>query len=183
MTTPPTDPPPLIRPFPTVGSLMAVAHRELDIAANGPPEKVRELGDPRLLPRPWDPASCWAPLLREEVWDWLDAVVTWLNHEYVWDVADAVPSCWPHHPHLVHEIVVLADQRRNAQAALTSDALEDWHRYSLPHFIERMRTRIRNHCEDGHQPWPAKGRHTRHLTDNSRRDRNDAFAGDVRSAK
>lgn len=32
----------------------------------------------------------------------------------------------------VHEIAVLADQRRRAGYALTSDATERWHRYNLP---------------------------------------------------
>jgi hypothetical protein len=39
------------------------------------------------------------------------------------DVADVIPLCWPQHPHLVHEIAVLADQRRRAGPGLTSDAL------------------------------------------------------------
>jgi hypothetical protein len=64
-------------------------------------------------------------------------------------------------PHLVHEIVVLADQRRRAGHALTRDVLEEWHRYSLPAFIERMGSRLRGHCEDGYQPWPAQGRYAR----------------------
>jgi hypothetical protein len=46
----------------------------------------------------------------------LEALVTWLNHEYVWDVANVIPPCWPH-PHLVHEIAVLADQRHRAGQA------------------------------------------------------------------
>jgi hypothetical protein len=79
----------------------------------------------------------------------------------------------------VHEIAVLADQRRRAGYAFTSDALEEWHRYSLPAFTERMKSRLRNHCEDGHQAWPAKGRHTRHVTDSSLRTREESFAADV----
>jgi hypothetical protein len=94
--------------------------------------------------------------------------VTWLNHEYVWDVADVIPPCWPQHPHLVHEIAVLADQRRRAGQALTSEALEDWHRYRLPSFTERMRTRLRYHGQENHQSWPAKGRYTRHIGEASR---------------
>lgn len=43
------------------------------------------LGDPALLPRPWDPATCQDPLLRQEVWDWLEEFVVWFNREYVWD--------------------------------------------------------------------------------------------------
>jgi hypothetical protein len=87
------------------------------------------------------------------------------------------------HPHLVHEIAVLADQRRRAGHAFTSDALEEWHRYSLPAFTERMKTRLRNHCEDGHQAWPAKGRHTRHTADTVRRTREEHYARDVGSLR
>ena len=43
------------------------------------------LGDPALLQRPWDPATCQDPLLRQEVWDWLEEFVVWFNREYVWD--------------------------------------------------------------------------------------------------
>jgi hypothetical protein len=160
---------------------MSLAYRELDLAANGTQEQIHVLGDPRHLPRPWDPATCRAPLLREEVWTWLDAVVTWLNHEYTWDVHGTVPSCWPRHPHLVHEVAVLADQRRAADGALTSEALEDWHRYSLPYFTERLLLRVKDHCEEGHQPSPSKGRHTRHLSEGSRRGRDDAYMEDLRS--
>ena len=63
--------------------------------------------------------------------------LTWSNHEYVWDVADIIPPCSPQFPHLVHEIAVLADQRHRAGQAVTSEALEEWHRYSLPSFTER----------------------------------------------
>ena len=73
-------------------------------------------------------------------------VVDWLISEYVWEAADTIPACWPQHPHLVHEIAVLADQRRRAGHALTSDALEEWHRYSLPAFTERVKSRLRNHA-------------------------------------
>ena len=69
----------------------------------------------------------------------MDAVVDWLITEYVWEATDTIPACWPQHPHLVHEIAVLADQRYRAGHAFTSDALEEWHRYSLPAFTERMK--------------------------------------------
>ena len=173
----------LVRPFPTVGPLIRLAYRELDIAATGTPEQAHVLGDPRLLPRPWDPATCLSVALRTEVWAWLDAVVTWLNHEYTWDVTGTIPSCWPHHPHLVHEIAVLADQRRNAGQALTSDLLEDWHRYNLPSFTDRLHARLRTHCENGHQTWPAKGRHARHNADLNQHDRRDAFRIDIAAAR
>ena len=67
------------------------------------------------------------------------------------------PACRPQHPHFVDEIAVFADQHQRAGQALTSEALEEWHRYSLPSFTERMRTRLRNHCQEDHQSWPAKG--------------------------
>ena len=132
-----------------------------------------------MLPRPWEPATCRTPQLRQQLWSWLDAVVAWLVTEYVWEATDTIPACWPQHPHLVHEIAVLADQRRRAGYAFTSDALEEWHRHSLPAFTARMKARLRNHCEDGHQAWPAKGRHTRHAAEANRRAREDRFAADV----
>ena len=173
----------LVKPFPGVGRLMRVADRELDIAATGTPEQAHVLGDPRLLPRPWEPATCVSAALRAEVWAWLDAVVFWLNREYTWDVNGTIPSCWPHHPHQVHEIAVLADQRRTAGQALSSDLLEDWHRYSLPSFTDRMHARLRTHCEDGHQTWPAKGRHARHNAEPAHDERDNAFEADTAAAR
>lgn len=109
--------------------------------------------------------------------------MTWLNHEYVWDPDAMVPSCWPSHPHLVHEIAVLADLRRRAGLALTADALEEWHRYALPAFTDRMRGRLRQHCQDGgHQGWPALGRQTRHLAAEQMRDRESAYRADANAA-
>ena len=61
--------------------------------------------------------------------------------------------------------------------------MEEWHRYSLPAFTERMRSRLRNHCEDGHQPWLAKGRQTRHTAETSRRTREEHYATDVGSLR
>ena len=123
------------------------------------------LGDARLLPRPWEPASCRAPQLREQLWLWLDAVVAWLVTEYVWEATDTIPACWPQHPHLVHEIAVLADQRRRAGHAFTSDVWEEWHRYSLPAFTERMKSRLRQPLRGGPStvagewpPHPVRGR-------------------------
>ena len=109
-----------------------------------------------MLPQPWEPATCRTPQLRRQLWLWLDAVVDWLLTEYVWEATDTIPACWPQHRHLVHQIAVVADQRRRAGHASTSDALEEWHRYNLPAFTERMKSRLRNQCEDGHQAWPAK---------------------------
>jgi hypothetical protein len=47
-------------------------------------------GDARLLPRPWEPATCRTPQLRQQLWLWLDAVVEWLVTEYVWEPTDTI---------------------------------------------------------------------------------------------
>ena len=114
------------------------------------------------------------------MWAWLAAVVLWLNTEYVWDAEAAVPTCWPRDPHLVHELAVLADLRRRAGHALTADALEEWHRYALPAFTDRMRQRVKAPCEvGGHSEWPGQGRHTRELSPDSTAQRAQAFELDV----
>lgn len=173
----------MVEPFPRPGRKIEHAYTELALAAAGTLRQQEALGDPRLLARPWDPASCVDPDLRAELWGWLDRVVIWLNREYTWDPEAMIPACWPRHPHIVHELAVLADLRRRAGLALTADALEEWHRYSLPSFAEGVRQRMRQSCQDGgHQPWPAQGRHARHLADEATRARARTFAGDVDAA-
>jgi hypothetical protein len=166
-------------PFPVPGPLVRLAYRELHTAINGTEQEQKNLGNHTLLPRPWEPATCLHPGLRRDLWDWLEQVVIWLNHDYTWDAASLIPGCWPMHPHLVHEIAVLADQRRRAGLAKTSDALEEWHRYSLPTFVDRMRTRLRAHCDDQHQRWPGLPRHNEHIADTSTRGRSNVYATDV----
>lgn len=172
---------PLIRPFPMPSTPgLQRAFHDLFLAENGNDRKRRLVGDPARLPRPWDPATITDPSLRAEAWDWLDQVVCWFNAEYVWDpTLGVIPACWPRHPHLVHEIATLADQRRRAGIATSSDQLEDWHRYCVPAFLERMRARIKTQCDGDHTPWPARGRHTRHLSEDWARDREDAYRSDA----
>jgi len=158
------------------------AYRELAIAETGSAEQRGALGNLRLLQRPWDPATCVDRQLRAELWQWLDQVASWFNHEYVWDPGTVIPACWPRHPHLVHELAVLADLRRRAGMAFTADGLEEWHRYAVPAFLERMRTRMQAHCaEKGHEPWPASGRYARHLGDNAMQERAAVFDADTRA--
>lgn len=156
------------------------AYYELNILQTGSPDEVKALNrDPRDLPRPWEPASCTEPQLRTELWAWLEAVVTWLNHDYVWDPATAVPACWPAHPHLVHEIAAIADLRRRAGNACDSTQLEEWHRVHLPAFTDRMRARIREHCDEKHQPWPSRARYNRHARAETVQERRNWFAEDL----
>ncbi len=170
----------LAQAFPTPGPLLGTAYRDLYLAVEGDDHQKATIGDPGLLPKPWDPPTCRNPHLRAELWAWLEDVATWVNHEYVWDPEGTIPPCWPLHPHIVHELAVLADQRRRAGVALDSSALEEWHRYTLPGFLERMRGRLKSHCEQDHQPWPARSRHARHTSDRPAQRRHDAFDGDVR---
>lgn len=186
MTSPEPDlqPEPLIRPFPTPGPQIQLAYRELETAAGDDDAKKKALGPIADLPRPWAPATCTKPQMRAQLWIWLDEVVVWLNRQMVFDVADLIPACWPQHAHLVHEIAVLADLRRSAELAVTSDAMEEWHRYALPAFLERMRHRVAQHCEDEHaRVWPAGGRFSRHLDVEHVKDRQRAFTADVNAAR
>lgn len=172
--------PVLVRPFPQVGPLMREAYEDLrhveqstDLSLN------HALGSIDDLPRPWLPATCGSVDLREEVWDWLDAVVDWLNTEYVWLGEDAIPGCWPLHPHLVHELGVVADQRRRATLTLNSDLMEEWHRYCLPAFFDRLRARTRGTCETGHTEPPAAARQTRYRSASERERRAGWYRADL----
>ena len=179
MTTTPDADAGLVRAFPTPGPLLGTAYRDLYLAAEGSDNQKATIGDPNLLPKPWDPPTCRNPQLRAELWTWLDAVVIWVNHEYVWDPEGTIPPCWPLHPHIVQEVAVMADQRRRASVALDSNALEEWHRYTLPGFLERLRSRLKAHCDQDHQPWAARSRHVRHTGDGHATRRREAFDGDV----
>ena len=172
---------PLALPFPLPdGPELSAAYKELYLAAHGDDATKKAIGDPALLPRPWDPPTCRKRQLRQELWEWLDAVVTWFNTEYVWDPnAGMIPPCWPQHPHLVHEIAVLADQRRRAGIDTSSNTLEEWHRYTVPAFLERLRQRTKSHCEEHHQPWPARARYARYASDTAVAERRQAYEADA----
>jgi hypothetical protein len=90
----------LVQPFPAPGKLMALAYRKLILPRSAPSGQIRAVGNAQLLPRPWEPATCCSPQQRQQFLCWLDALVDWLVTEYVWDVGDMIPVCWPQHPHL-----------------------------------------------------------------------------------
>ena len=145
-------------PFPEPGPALEKAYGNLRIAAHGDATARAALGPVNLLERPWDPPTC-RPATRIQLWAWLDAVAAWVNHEYAWGIDRLIPPCWPQHPHLVHELAVLADQRRHAGTQPSSDALEMWHRDTLPLFLDRTHTRLGEGCVTSHGQWPAAGRH------------------------
>lgn len=145
--------------FPQPDRLIRHAFGQLRVARLGTDdEKRKQIGDidPADLPRPWDPATC-PPMLRKQVWVWLDQVAAWINHEYPWQYNRFIPACWPAHPHIAHELGVVAALRYGAGLALTANALDDWHRHTLPEFLDRMATRLgTNPCIPGkHNDWPA----------------------------
>jgi len=178
------DPKPLVRRFPVPGPQVQLAFRELEIAEVGTDEQKKALGPIADLARPWSPGTCTAPQMRAELWIWLDEVVVWLNHQMVFDVADVIPACWTQHAHLVNELAVLADLRRRADRAVTSEPLEEWHRYALPAFLERMRHRIAEHCGEQHaRVRPTAGRLSGHLEQGEVNSRRAAFAADVISCR
>jgi hypothetical protein len=152
----------LVLPFPQPGPVIRRLHRHWWTVENGTPleqDKAKE----RPAGRPWDPATLGTSGERLELWRWLEDVVRWFNHEYAWDTSQVIPDCWPDHPHLVHEIAVLADTRRRAGSSPNSAALEEWHRVCVPWFLDRTRDSIKAHCEERHQAWPARARFARHV--------------------
>lgn len=168
----------LVQPFPMPKTTSLIrAFDNLYLAAEGSDAQKRALGHPASLPRPWDPATIIDPQLRYEAWLWLEDVVAWFNHEHVWNLgAGYIPPCWPRHPHLVHEIAVLADLRRQAGTALTSQPLEEWHRYAVPNFLDRMKQRMHDCCDTEHTDSPGRTKHTRHRA--ARPHRLDAYDAD-----
>jgi hypothetical protein len=172
----------LAQPFPMPsGPELRGAYNDLYLAANGDETTKKRLGNPKDLPRPWDPPTCTSQELRVELWDWLDAVAVWFNHEYVWDLSAGgfIPACWPLHPPLVHEIAVLADQRRRASLDTTSTSLDEWHRYSVPAFVDRLKNRTKTLCDEDHKAWPARSRFGRFLGVGATQARRQEFDADA----
>lgn len=172
--------------FPEPDRLIRHAFGQLRVATSGTEEeKATQLGgvNPADLPRPWDPSSC-PPALRKHVWVWLDRVAAWINHEYTWQVDRLIPGCWPAHPHIAHELAVVAALRHDAGFAYSADALEDWHRYTLPGFLDRMATRLGpNACPPGkHSDWPAIGRFKDFESTGAIQRRGSAFEADQKYA-
>lgn len=153
----------LVLPFPEPGHVIRRLYRHWWTVENGT-ELERDRIKDRPAGRPWDPATLGTNGERLELWRWLEEVVRWFNHEYAWDTSQVIPDCWPEHPHLVHEIAVMADARRRAGSTPNSGALEEWHRVCVPWFLGRMRDSIKTHCEERHQAWPARARYARYVS-------------------
>ena len=151
----------MLKPFPTPPQDVRAAIERLHLAATSPLTDEDELRKLAALPRPWDPATCHGGL-RTHLCTWLDEVADWINTQHLWALRDpGLPACWPAHPHLVHDLAVVATTRYLASYAITPAALEDWHRYALPAFLSRLSERLGDGCLAGH---PELGpRHSRDL--------------------
>lgn len=127
-----------------------------DLVAEGAEAKA----EMAVADRPWVPAHCADQVLRRAVWGWCDEVAGWLNEQYVWLPDQYVPACWPLHPHIAHELPVLAFTLWAAQHADTIEPLTTWQEQTFPRFCERMTARLgAGHCRDGrHDTCPGKPR-------------------------
>ena len=154
------EPRPVANAFPAPSPVIGAALDELRLAAVSPPESENELRRLAVLPRPWDPPTC-PTELRRLVYTWLDDVVAWVNEDHTWRVDRVIPICWMQHPHIVHELATVASLRWEAEYAVSAAVLEEWHRYTLPMFLERIAQRIgATGCPPGkHQPDPGNARH------------------------
>jgi len=170
----------MVRPFPQPGPLIRAAMEQLQLATVQPPIDEIEWRQLARLPRPWDPASCTGQV-RSETWEWLDLVAMWVNEQHLWNVTrPGIPECWPEHPHLVHDLAVLACSRYFTSFAVTPTCLEDWHRYDLPGFLERLRERLGDACQPGkHQPRPRLERDQSHASARMRAARTQRHRDDV----
>lgn len=151
--------------FPEPPGSVQIALDQLAVLRRGDPKEIDAAGqDLSDLPRPWDPSTCPARL-RAATWAWCDDVANWINHEFAWRPNLMIPACWPRHPHIARELPVLACQRWSAEQATGYDLIDDWHRYALPLFLERMFSRLgEGNCRSGgkHDDWPAESRHTKY---------------------
>ena len=92
-----------------------------------------------------------------------------------------IPSCWPRHPRIAQELPALTCLRYAADLAYGPEVLEDWHRYALPTFAQRMAGRLgESNCRNGkHTDWPAKPRHQAQTTAEADQEHLDLFYADV----
>ena len=157
---PAAHPKPMIVPVPQPGQLGPAGLPRAPHRGQRHREEQKALGNHALLPRPWEPATCLDPELRHELWEWLEEVVIWLNHEYTWDVSGLIP-------HLLARAPAPGPRDRGARRpAPPRRAGHDQRRARgvaplLParRSLDRMRNRLRAHCDDEHARWPGRPRH------------------------
>ena len=171
---------PMVRPFPGPAHEVRASMEALQFYATNPPESEEDLRRLAEMPRPWDPAGC-TGRLREEMWRWLDQVAIWINEQHLWNLArPGIPECWPAHPHLTHDLAVIAAARYYTSFAVNPGALDDWHRYCLPMFLERLRDRLGDGCQPGkHMSRPRTERDDMHADTKTRHGRMQRYRDDI----
>jgi hypothetical protein len=109
--------------------------------------------------------------------------VTWLNHEYVWDVADVIPPCWPQHSHLVHETLF---SPISATAPVKRSPVRRW-RSGIDKACPSSPNGCGRDCGTTVKKIISRGRPRaatpRHIAEASCRRRGDSYAADVRAVK
>ena len=135
---------------------LAAAYDDLYLATSGDEKTKRRIGNPANLPRPWDPPTCRSLNYAASYGSGSNKSSTGSTPSTSGTSPGGamIPPCWPQHPHLVHEIAVVADQRRRASIDTSSNSLEEWHRYTIPAFTERLKFRTRTLCEEDTSPGP-----------------------------
>lgn len=172
-------------PFPSPPGVVARLLDELRLVAGSTDETPHESRRVALMERPWDPAAC-PPELRHWIYVWLADVVAWINEDHTWRTDAVIPLCWDLHAHIIHELAVLACARWEASFARTPAALDEWHRYALPPFLNRIVDRIgETGCPPGrHQQSPGAARNAmyRDIDESARRRRRRSHDGDATSS-
>jgi hypothetical protein len=168
--------------FPEPPARVTQALHHIQIVRAGDLDLITRLGlDQQRLPRPWDPAGC-DRVLRRQLWEWCESVVAWVNGDYMWTPADAIPACWPQHPQLNHELPLLSCLRWFAAESLQPGPLEEWHRVVLPGFLDRMERRLQHsRCRTTgvHEPWPGQARYRAYYAADAVEARQTQFCSDT----
>jgi len=169
----------LVSAFPPPPDEVREALEAMETMRNGKPDEIELLGDTDNLPVPWSPTTC-PPGTRQQLWLWCDDVAGWINSHYMWRTALMIPACWPRHPHICQELPVLACLHFDALSSTSPELLEDWHRQTLPQFLERMATRLgESSCRSNHDEWPARARYATFTSKKAVQERHDLFHADT----
>ena len=163
--------------------LIDKAYWDLDLSEDGTDDaRRRGSATPIACPKPWDIATCTEPDLRRDVWEWYDRL-----------------------RHLVQPRVRLGPGRRHDPALLAAapaprprdrrhrrptPATSRWPQQQRPRGVAPLRRprlpgaapeRVKQHCDEDHQPWPARTRFARHQAVDQVQDRLAAFESDLRA--
>ncbi len=102
------------------------------------------------------------------VYDAIGEWVCWLTRTYSSDSPGrSLPSCWPHHPGLVAELLTLYHTWYTAfLASRTADAAQTWHGLHLPGFLSRVDAYVTRDCLTGRhrQQLPAPATCAQHTS-------------------